>query len=63
MILIYLQVGSDNILMPTFTYKVVSQRTIALIVIFILLILAGGSTLAWYFLGKKKNNENGMDGK
>lgn len=44
------QVGSDNILMPTFTYKVVSQRTIALIVIFILLILAGGSTLAWYFL-------------
>lgn len=38
--------------MPTFTYKVISQRTITLIIIFILLILAGGSVLAWYFLGK-----------
>ncbi|XP_026989276.1 transmembrane protease serine 6 [Tachysurus fulvidraco] len=45
-----LQVGSDNMLMPTLTYKVASRRAIALIVIFILLILAGGSALAWYFL-------------
>lgn len=42
--------GSDNIPTPTFTYKTISTRAIALIVIFILLILAGGSALAWYFL-------------
>ncbi|TSK62641.1 Transmembrane protease serine 6 [Bagarius yarrelli] len=42
--------GSNNTQTPTFTYKTISTRAIALIVIFILLILAGGSALAWYFL-------------
>lgn len=59
-LLTYLQVGSDNILIPTFTYKAVSQRTIALIITLILFILAGGSALAWYFLGKKKVDLNSV---
>lgn len=50
----YLQVASDNILIPSFTYKVVSQRNVSLIIILIILLLAAGSALAWYFLGKVK---------
>ncbi|XP_053353920.1 transmembrane protease serine 6 [Clarias gariepinus] len=44
------QVGSEKILIQKSKSKVISVRSIVLIIIFILLILAGGSVLAWYFL-------------